>query len=136
MQQSSEEQDNVDHKKILSEFKDLVQGDGHVNNFTAKIKVSETAIPRIAHAWPVPFAWKNEIDAKYDRLIATGILEPVDTSTEMVEWASPVVIEMQVSGKTPICTDFKNTINPFIVVHKYPLPTFEEAVSKLSRCFL
>jgi len=34
--------------------------------------------------------------------------------------------------KIRLCGDFKNTINPYIVLEKYPLPTFEEAVASLS----
>lgn len=129
---STDELTERDRKQVLSEFKELLCGNGKVKNFKANIKVKENCTPVVARTRLVPFAWKKLVEDELNRLIEADIIEPVDTKFENIEWASALVLQMKESGKLRLCGDFKNTINPNIVFERYPLPTFEEAVATLS----
>ena len=61
-------------------------------------------------------------------LIALGILEPVTHS----EWAAPCVIVPKANNSVRICGDYKVTINPYLDVDKYPLPTPQDLFATLA----
>lgn len=70
--------------------------------------------------------------AELNRLLEEDILEPVDTTTTSIEWASPIVIATKSNGSIRICGDFRVTINPHVQIDNYPLPHFEDITAKLS----
>ena len=53
-------------------------------------------------------------------------MEPVDTTSTPIEWASPIVCIPKQNGKMRICVDFKATINQYVFVDPHPLPRFED----------
>jgi len=63
-----------------------------------------------------------------DRLESAGIIEKVEYS----EWAAPVVPVPKGDGRLRLCGDYKITINPQLVVDKYPLPRPEDLMSRLA----
>ena len=95
---------------------------------TAKLYVCENTKPKFHKARPVPYALKPAINAKLDELIALGILEPVTHS----EWAAPCVIVPKANNSVRICGDYKVTINPYLDVDKYPLPTPQDLFATLA----
>ena len=67
------------------------------------------------------------IEKELDRLVELGHLEPVEIS----EWTTPIVPVFKSNGKIRICGDFKLTLNPFIIIDKYPLHTIDEVFASL-----
>ena len=60
---------------------------GTLQGFKAKILVDEQVTPCFCKARSVPYSLKDLMDKELDRLVAEGILEPVQFS----DWASPIV---------------------------------------------
>lgn len=120
-------------KSLLNEYSDVVSDkQGLIKNYQAKIQLENSAIPTVFKPRPVPFAIKPAADAEIDRLVKTGILEPVDPAVTPIEWASPVVYVPKPDGRIRLCGDFKVTVNWYIHPNPHPLPRFGEMVAKLS----
>ena len=85
-------------------------------------------MPKFHKARPVPYALKPAVEAKLDELIAQGILVPVNYS----EWASPLVLVPKADKSARICGDYKVTINQYLDIDKYPLPTPQDLFATLS----
>jgi len=68
------------------------------------------------------------MEIELDRLEAAGIIEKVEHS----DWAVPVVPVPKGDGKLRLCGDYKVTINPQLLVDKYPLPRPEDLMSRLA----
>jgi hypothetical protein len=66
--------------------------------------------------------------------VQRGVLEPVDPSVISIQWASPIVCVVKPSSAIRICGDFKVTINKWMSPDQYPLPQFEELITKLNGC--
>ena len=92
------------------------------------IKLKENSKPRYCKARPVPYALKSRIDIELNRLVAHGVLQPVEYS----EWAAPIVPVVKDDGSVRICGDYKMTINKESVCDNYPLPTTEDLFASLA----
>ena len=77
---------------------------------------------------PVPFAIKDAIGKKLDRLEQQAIIRKVDSS----DWAAPIVPVPKKDGKFRICGDYKVTVNQALVVDQYPLPKPEDLFATLA----
>nr|XP_012152452.1 PREDICTED: uncharacterized protein K02A2.6-like [Megachile rotundata] len=75
----------------------------------------------------VAHALKPLIEKEINRLVSLGHLEPIEVS----EWATPIVPVFKSNGDIRICGDFKLTVNPYIIVDKYPLHTIDEIFTSL-----
>lgn len=75
----------------------------------------------------VPFALRPKVDAEIDKLIAQGILEPVDH----VHWETPIVIAMKADGSVCICADYRATINQVLQSHAYPVLVMQHLLHSL-----
>lgn len=67
------------------------------------------------------------MDSELNRLIDLGILKPVDHA----EYASLIVRVFKKDGGFRICADFSVTINKYLIIEQYPLPTVEDLFAKL-----
>ncbi|XP_037579507.1 uncharacterized protein K02A2.6-like [Dermacentor silvarum] len=77
----------------------------------------------------VPFALRPKIDAKLDKLIQQGILEPVDHAC----WETPIVTPLKANGDVCICADYKCTINKALQQQQsYPVPAVNHLLASLS----
>ena len=104
---------------MLKEYADVLRDKlGTLNSTTAKLHVKPNAVSRFHKARPVPFAIKEALGHVIDRLEAEGILEKVKHS----EWVAPVVAVPKKNSQLRVCRDFKVTVNPMLVIEKYPLP--------------
>jgi transposase InsO family protein len=127
--------DDAKLRQLLAEYSDIFQpGQGTIKGQEAVVHIDPTAKPRAFPPPSVPFPLRKAVEDELDRLIAEGVLEPVDPMVTPIEWASPIVVAVKSSGAVRICGDFKITINPHIVADKYPLPRFEEIAAKLNGC--
>ncbi|XP_045765544.1 uncharacterized protein K02A2.6-like [Maniola jurtina] len=61
-------------------------------------------------------------------MLREGIIEPVDTS----DWATPLVPVRKADGGLRICADYKVTLNPVLLVDRYPLPKIDDLLVNLN----
>ena len=115
--------------ELLNEYADVLCDKlGALNSTTAKLHVKPNSVPKFLKARPVPFAIKEALGQEIDRLEAEGILQKVKHS----EWAAPVVAVPKKNGQLRVCGDFKVTVNPVLVIEKYPLPKPEDLMTNLA----
>ena len=70
--------------------------------------VEPGAKPHYAKARSVPYALRQKVEEELDRLVAEGILEPIEYS----DWAAPIVAVVKSDKKSVrICGDFRTTVN-------------------------
>ncbi|XP_054283635.1 uncharacterized protein K02A2.6-like [Macrosteles quadrilineatus] len=120
-------------RKIYREFKDIITNNlGTVKNFKAKVRVANDVQLPIHKPRPVPFALHSATSKELDRLVSSGVLEPVDPATTPILCASPLVVVPKSNGEVRLCADFKVSINPHLIDDEYCIPTFEETVLKLN----
>ncbi|KAL0872183.1 hypothetical protein ABMA27_004590 [Loxostege sticticalis] len=100
---------------------------GAFNKYKVKLQLKPEAKPVFFKARPIAFALKDKIDNEIDRLVQLGVLKPVDHS----DFASPIVPVLKRNGTVRLCADYSVSINKFLVVEQYPLPTIHELFSKL-----
>ena len=114
---------------IMAKFPEVFkEGLGHMNTFTATLKLKEGANPRFVRAMPVPFALKEAIEQELDRLEKAGIVEKVSHSN----WAAPIVPVPKPNGHLRLCGDYKVTINPSLEIDQYPLPKPDDLFATLA----
>ena len=113
---------------ITNKYKDLFSdSQGCSNKSKTKIFFKEGTKPIALKCRHVAYALKPLIEKEIDRLVSLDHLEPVDCS----EWATPIVPVFKSNGKIRICSDFKLTANPHIIMNKYPLHTIDDIYSAL-----
>ena len=116
-------------QEILKRHPKVFDGElGSMKDIVVKLAVKSGTTPRCLKARPVPYAIKPKVEAELDRLVKSGVLEPVSTS----EWATPIVPVMKKDGAPRICGDFKVTVNPVLTVEQYPLPLIDDLFSGLA----
>ena len=94
----------------------------------ATIDITPEARPRFHKARTVPYAYRQSVEEELDRLVAEGILEPIDSS----DWAAPIVPVIKSDKKSVrICGDFRVTVNPVSRLNRYPIPKIEDLVATL-----
>lgn len=126
---SSSEGINNDINVLLLRYKQLF--DGSLGRFTggkATLRVREGAVPVYHRARPMPFALRERVDAELDAMLEAGVVEPVDSS----DWASPLVPVNKSDGTLRVCVDYKVTLNPVLLIDRYPLPRIDEVVVALN----
>lgn len=83
---------------------------------------------RCSTARPLPYALRERVDAELDAMLRAGVIEPVDCS----DWASPLVPVNKADGTLRVCVDYKATLNPVLLVDRYPLPRFDDVLIALN----
>ena len=123
------------HDYITNEYKILFDDSpGIYNKSTTKIHLKENTRPVALKCRNVAHALKPMAEKEIEGLVGLGNLEPVDVA----EWATPIVPVLKGNGEVRICGDFKLTLNPNIIIDKYPLHTIDDIFAKLQggRLFL
>ncbi|KAL1447039.1 hypothetical protein WDU94_005679, partial [Cyamophila willieti] len=75
----------------------------------------------------VPFTLRDKVCEALDELVRDQVVEPVESS----EWSSPIVPVVKPNGKIRICGDYKETLNKYLIVDKYPVPRVEDIINSL-----
>ncbi|XP_033729753.1 uncharacterized protein K02A2.6-like [Pecten maximus] len=119
--------DNLE-KEIFQRYKVFNEELGTVKGVTATLRLKDNCTPKFFKPRPVPFALKDKIGEELERLEKAGILRKVESS----DWGTPIVPVLKPDGSVRICGDYKVTINPYLDVPEYPLPTSEELFAKLN----
>lgn len=120
-------------KRVIDEMFDRYKevwsgGLGRYTGGCATLRVREGAAPVYHRARPVPYALRERVDAELDAMLHDGIIEPVDCS----DWATPLVLVNKSDGGLRICADFKVTLNPVLMIDRYPLPKIDDLLSNLA----
>jgi len=114
---------------ILDEFPGVFSaGLGKIHDHEAIIHIAPEAVPKCYSARPLPYAVKPKVDIELDRLIAEGVLVPVDAA----EWATPIVAITKKDESIRLCGDFKVTLNAHIQSNIHPIPNPTDLLSNLS----
>ena len=115
---SDETQSKVE--ELVGKYPTVFQsGIGAMRDFKANLVLKPDAIPRFCRPRSMPYAIKEQVSKELDRLEGIGVLRKVSHS----EWASPLVPVPKRDGSIRLCGDFKVSLNPFLKVEQYPLPT-------------
>ncbi|XP_045451587.1 uncharacterized protein K02A2.6-like [Melitaea cinxia] len=124
-------ENNLNHSinVLLDRFKELFsEGLGRFTGGKAQLRVREGATPVFCRARPVPYALRERVEAELAGMLRAGVIEPVDSA----DWATPLVPVRKADGGLRICADYKVTLNPFLLVDKYPLPRINDLLVKLN----
>ena len=71
----------------------------------------------------------EKVEKELNRLVDEVTLQPFETS----EWASPIVSILKPDKvNVCICGDFKQIVNPFSSLDKYPIPKIEDLFATLA----
>ena len=87
------------------------------------------ARPRFHKARPIPYALREKVDIKLERL-PRGVSVPVPV--EFSQWAAPVVPVLKEDGSVRLCGDYRTTVNQVLERDSYPLPRIEDLFSTLA----
>ncbi|KAG6451048.1 hypothetical protein O3G_MSEX006918 [Manduca sexta] len=114
---------------IISRHKSLFDGTlGRYSGGPVQLCVRPGAQPVFSRARPVPYAMRTRVDAELDAMLRAGVIEPVERS----DWASPLVIARKSDGGIRLCADYKVTLNPVLMIDRYPVPRIDDLLSDLS----
>lgn len=91
------------------------------------IRMRTNTAPVYFKARSIPFALKEKVAAEIERLTEEKILSPVEVS----DWGTPIVPIIKPDGTARLCGDYKITVNPNILINRYPLPRIEHLVANL-----
>ncbi|XP_063363538.1 uncharacterized protein LOC134652296 [Cydia amplana] len=98
-------------QNILQDFKSLFDGKlGTIKGHSAKIHIPNDVTPKTFRPRPVPLALREQVNSELQRLVQEEVIEPVDTMSTPIEWASPIVIAIKANGSIRICADFKESV--------------------------
>ena len=106
-------------------FKDEL---GQVQGATAKLHIKPESQPKFHKARPVPYALRKKVEDEIDRLVAAGVLRPIEFS----DWSAPIVPVVKRDGSVRICGDYKLTVNQAASTDTYPLPRIDDLFASLS----
>ena len=104
------------------------EGLGTLNNVKVNLAIDPSVPPKFHKARSFPFALKEKVELKLQRLEELGIISPVTHS----EWAAPIVPVMKQNSDVRTCGDYHVTVNQAIQIDSYPLPKIEELFAKLT----
>lgn len=114
---------------LLDRYKELfAAGLGRFTGGRATLRVREGAAPMFCRPRALPYALKARVDAELDQMLAEGVIEPVDCS----DWATPLVPVRKADGGLRICADYKVTLNPVLLIDRFPLPRIEDLLVGLN----
>ncbi|KAI0984741.1 hypothetical protein GJ496_009380 [Pomphorhynchus laevis] len=73
-------------------------GTTHVKDYEVELTIDNNAIPHCWGSRRVPFSLRESVEAELQRQLKQGVIEPVDTSQEIVDWAAPIVVTHKSDG--------------------------------------
>ncbi|XP_013916254.1 PREDICTED: uncharacterized protein K02A2.6-like [Thamnophis sirtalis] len=115
---------------VLTEFADIFDGQlGSYKGTPISLNLDPQVAPIQLKARRVPFALRAKVDAELDKLLAQGVLEPVDHS----RWETPIVVPVKPDGSVQICADSKSTINFALQANPYPVPVVQHLLHSLEQ---
>ena len=115
--------------QLIEEYSEVFASElGTVKGVTARLEVHEGTTPICHKPRSVPYSLKEKIERDLDRLEKLGVIEKVPHS----EWAAPIVPVPKSDGGIRLCGDYKVTVNPYLKIDQYPVPSAEDLFAKLA----
>ena len=115
--------------QLLTKYQSVFgEGVGKLTGMKENLTFIDEPIPVCCKDITIPFALRPRVEEEHNRLEDMGIISKVHTS----EWATTVVRVVKKNGKVRVCGDFKETLNPQLMVDQYPLPRIEDILASLS----
>nr|XP_029711531.1 uncharacterized protein K02A2.6-like [Aedes albopictus] len=116
-------------KEVLGRFPKVFDDSiGKICSVQASLPLKNNARPVFLKARKIPFNLQKTVEDELDKLEAEGVLTKVNQSN----WATPIVPVKKSQGRVRICGDYKQTVNPNLVVDRHPLPTVDELFASLA----
>jgi hypothetical protein len=104
--------------KLFMQFNDIFKEELGCCKVKAHLYIKPDAVPRFCKPRSLPFAYREAVETDLNRLVAEGVLEPVNVS----KWAAPIVVVPKPGGKVRICADLSTGVNHALDINQYPLP--------------
>ena len=93
---------------ILDKNQELLkEGLGLLKGTLVKIHINENITPLFYKPRTVPYALREKVEKKLERLEKEGTIEAVQLS----EWAALIVPDMKLDGSIRLCGKYKLTVN-------------------------
>jgi hypothetical protein len=112
-------------------YKNVLSGSNNdpIKRYEARMVLKEGVTPVFHKAYDLSYALRAVLESETNKLVNTGILEPVTHS----HWATSVLLVPKRDGSYRIVTH-KATVNPAIKLDHYPIPRVEDIFNTLSGC--
>ena len=113
---------------VLKDFQHYLSDD-FVSNVSQTVKLEmENSVKEIfCKARPISVPLRELVKKELRRLEENGIITKVYESS----WASPTVNVMKDKNNVRICGDFSCTVNRFLKVVRYPLPSIDDIIAQV-----
>ena len=113
---------------VESKYKDYFS-DEYVSSVkeTVKLPIKKDATPVFCKPRAVPLRHKALVQEELDRLEKSNVVTKVLSSN----WSSPMVAVLKSDNKVRLCGDYSGTINKFMDITRYPLPTIDDVIVKV-----
>ncbi|XP_058817327.1 uncharacterized protein K02A2.6-like [Topomyia yanbarensis] len=116
-------------EKVLAKYPRVFDNSiGKISSVQANLPLKSNVRPVFVKARKMPFNMQKIVENELDKLVAEGVLTKVNQSN----WATPIVPVKKSQNRVRICGDYKQTVNPNLVVDKHPLPTVDELFASLA----
>ncbi|KAI0990311.1 hypothetical protein GJ496_004373 [Pomphorhynchus laevis] len=84
--------------KCLNYAKVFGPGATHVKDYEVELTIDTNSIPHCWGSRRVSFSLRESVEVELQRQLKQGVIEPVDTSQEIVDWAAPIVVTHKSDG--------------------------------------
>lgn len=115
---------------LLQKYSNLFDGKmGKFNVHKVHLDIKENCTQKaiFCKPRPVPYAFREKVDAELDKLENLGIIERVKSN----DWGTPLVPVLKEDGSIRVCADYKTTINQVLTDDRHPLPRIEDIFNEL-----
>jgi transposase InsO family protein len=125
--------DRVAKVEITDEFADVFDGGLGKLPGSVSLKIDKNVEPVISPSRRIPVALRPKLKAELSRLVAIGVIEPVNEPTP---WVNQIVLAEKKSGALRICLDPRD-LNRALKREHYPLPILDDVLHNMgnSRVF-
>ena len=118
---------------LLEEFSDiLATDDSPIGTFPAKVRVHTVEGRACAmKQHPIPEAYRSQVDAEIDKMIAQGVVEPCP---DPKGWNTPLHVVKKKSGDLRIVANFKRTVNKLLTSEAdfaWQMPSCDEVFNEI-----
>ncbi|XP_018396209.1 PREDICTED: uncharacterized protein K02A2.6-like [Cyphomyrmex costatus] len=118
---------NIENKlslqSLLAEFADIFKPSiGTYKHEKIQLSLRDNVSPIFCKPRPIPFAFRDLVDAELTKLEKQGVITKVESS----RWGTPLVPVLRANKTLRLCANYSLTINPHLEDVNYPLPKIEE----------
>ena len=116
------------HNSILNDFKHYLSDNFKSNvKETVSLHLENCTKEVFCKARSVPLHLRGLVEEELERLKRNGTISEVFQS----KWASPTVNVLKSENAVRICGDYSCTVNQFLNLAHYPLPSIDEVISQI-----